>query len=83
VAAQRKENSGRSRERDNDSMPRVLFQNQIERMRHAQQLSNIGASTQAAFATAKIDKSRFPFGDAVLNSSFAREQQTEAARDRP
>jgi hypothetical protein len=51
-------------------------------MRHAQQLSDIGASTQAAFATAKIDKSRFPFGDAVLNSLFAREQQTEAARDR-
>jgi hypothetical protein len=50
-------------------------------MCHAQQLSDIGASTQAAFA-AKIDKSRFPFGDAVLNSLFAREQQTEAARDR-
>ena len=82
MAAQRKENSGRSRERDNDSMPRVLFQNQIERMRHPQQLSNIGASTQAAFATAKIDKSRFPFGDSVLNSLFARDQQTEAARDR-
>ena len=82
MAAQRKENGGRSRQRDNDSMPRVLFQNQIERMRHAQQLSDIGASTQAAFATAKIDKSCFRFGDAVLNSLFAREQQTEAARDR-
>jgi hypothetical protein len=51
-------------------------------MRHTQQLSDIGASTQASFATAKIDKSRFPFGDAVLNSLLAREQQTEAARDR-
>jgi hypothetical protein len=51
-------------------------------MRHTQQLSDIGASTQAAFARAKIDKSRFPFGDAVLNSLLAREQQTEAARDR-
>ena len=50
MAAQRKENGGRSRQPDNDSMPRVLFQNQIERMRHAQQLSDIGASTQAAFA---------------------------------
>jgi len=76
MAAQRKENGGRSRQPDNDSMPGVQFQNQIERMRHALQLSDIGATTQAAFTPrpAKIDKSRFPFANAVLNSPFAREQ---------
>jgi exodeoxyribonuclease VII small subunit len=82
VAAQRKENGGRSPQRDNESMPRVLFQNQIERMRHAQQLSDIGASTQAAFARRRSTSPAFPSATLCLIpclpvSSKPKQRETE------